>query len=145
MMVHLVAGPSCSGKTTLVEKRSLPGDKVIDFDRIIEELGGSYSYRPVDMVMTARDLWLKRVQARTIGDKWVIWSAPKAQTRAMFRDDHDAQVTVVLTPMAVCLERAELLRPRSWQQFIRRWFEDYEPSRSGQEETLDGSALGDAS
>lgn len=125
----LVAGPPCGGKTTYVSHLARPGETVLDFDDLIEGLGGKRYLADAAMVQQANSLWKDRL----FDSDWVIWTAPRRQDRGRFRSQFGTGVIVVLASEAVCLERAAAERPSRWQQLVRDWFRLWEPSRSGQE------------
>ena len=127
--MRLVAGPPCGGKTTYVRTHAESGERIVDFDDIIEGLGFErYSASPL-VIEQARLIWMGAIP----GADWVIWTAPQRRQRGRLRSMHQADVIVVMAPMDVCLERARAERPTSWQQGIRSWFAEWEPSRSGRE------------
>lgn len=127
--MFLVAGPPCGGKTTYVEQHRRPGQVVLDFDDLIEELGGVRYEAPSPLVRQAHDLWMARVGRAD----WVIHLAPTRVQRGRLRSMLQAEVVVVMATMQVCLDRASASRPPTWERQIRRWFMDFEPSRSGKE------------
>ena len=125
----LVAGPPCGGKTTYVREHMRPGQRVVDWDDIIEELGGT-RYEPTPgVVARAHHVWRDRIP----GADWMVWLAPKRATRGSFRQRYNARVVVVMAPMAICLERAAKERPPIWQANILQWFSEWTPSSSGRE------------
>ena len=135
MNKRLVAGPPCGGKTTFVKVRALPHESVLDFDDIVERLTGDrYAEQAPKVLAEARRQWKAALPAAD----WVVWTAPRRVDRGRFRSQFNAQVYVVMAPLGVCLERAKRERPPPWEDLIRRWFADWEPSRSGQETIVNG-------
>jgi hypothetical protein len=123
----LVAGPPCGGKTTYVAEHAAPGQSVVDFDAIVEGLGGVRYQATPEIAVQAQRIWTASLPA-----PWVIWCAPRRRDRGRFRSQYQAQVIVVMASLAECLKRAED-RPPIWQEHIRAWFAAWEPSRGGNE------------
>lgn len=135
----LVAGPPCGGKSSYVRSHAEPGERVLDFDDIVEELTGArYGERSEETVAAARRIWMERLPR----SDWVVWLAPRRSQRARFRREFGAQLVVVTAPMSVCLERAEAERPASWLPVVRRWFRDFEPWPGRELVVLTGGAKG---
>lgn len=129
----LVAGPPCGGKTTYVSENAGPTDVVLDFDDIIERITGDRYSRDTNAISQARTEWADRIPTAD----WVIWTAPHRAQRGRFRSQWSASVIVVTASLDECLRRATDARPPSWQAMVRRWFSDWEPSRSGREQIID--------
>lgn len=127
----LIAGPPCGGKSTYARKHAKAGQAILDFDDIVEEISGDRYNRSPDVVAAARKEWGLRLPS----SDWVIWSAPRQRDRGNFRNQFDATVLVVWATEGECLLRAAA-RPPSWQPAIRRWFMQWEPSRSGREQLI---------
>jgi hypothetical protein len=127
-MTVLVAGPPCGGKTTFVADRARRGERVVDFDDIVEGLGGARYQADPAMAAAAGRIWVASLPA-----DWVVWCAPRRRDRGRFREQHQAQVVVVMASLEECLRRADADRPPPWQAAIRAWFAAWEPSRSGRE------------
>jgi predicted kinase len=126
-----VAGPPCGGKTTYARAQLQAGESLLDFDDIVEELG-SERYAGAVVGAQAYRLWLDRLPSSDV----VVWTAPKRTQRGRFRSEFGAQVVVLLPSMDECLRRARAQRPASWQAEIRRWYLEWEPSRSGRETVI---------
>jgi hypothetical protein len=124
----LVAGPPASGKTTFAREHAEAGETVVDFDDIVESLGGVRYQATPEIAFQAQRIWTASLPA-----PWVIWCAPRRRDRGRFRSQYQAQVIVVLASMQTCLDRAEVERPEHWQEAIRAWFAAWEPSRGGNE------------
>ncbi len=128
----LVAGPPCAGKTTFVRMRASTSANVLDFDDIVEQLGYPRYGAPGSARARARGIWSAQLP---LAD-WVIWTAPRRADRGRLRGQFGAHVIVLLTPLEECLRRAGRERPPSWQWAIKRWFVDFQPSRSSDEEII---------
>lgn len=111
--------------------RPVATDVVLDFDDLVEQLAGDRYDRTPEVLDQARAEWSTRLPAAD----WVIWTAPCRRGR--FRSQWNAQVIVVTASMDECLRRASVHRPHAWQAMVRRWFVEWEPSRSGSEQTID--------
>lgn len=125
-MRTLVAGPPCGGKSTYVAEHASPGQTVVDFDAIVEELGYERYLAPHHAQAKAYELWLQRADRA----EWLVWTAPKRWQRGRYRGKGGRSIVVLATEQE-CLRRAAESRPEPWQALIRQWFRDYEPSRSG--------------
>lgn len=122
-MKRLIAGPPCGGKSTYVLDQAEPADVVLDFDDIVEELGGDRYSLDARVRQQAQLEFRRRLPAA----HWVIWTAPRRAQRARFQSQWNAAVVVVMADPAECLRRAELARPPQWQQLVRRWFAEWQP------------------
>lgn len=137
MGIVLVAGPPCAGKSTFAREHMAPGDSILDFDDLTEELGATRYQASEPQREEAGRLWKARLSAyRDPGTLWVIWTAPRRAQRGRFRSMYHARVVVVAPPISVCLERAKAERPPDWPDAIARWFRQWEPSRSGRETVI---------
>lgn len=137
MSVVLVAGPPCSGKSTYVRDHAGPDDAVIEFERYVETAsptGDRYDVSPAVRAEAARR-WHAEIKdvADAPGRTWVIWAAPRRADRGRFRAQFNAEVIVMMASPATCMERVRQQRPPAWAGYVRRWFEDFEPSKSGRE------------
>ena len=133
----LVAGPPCGGKTTYVKQHARPTDRVVDWDDIIEELGGT-RYQPTpEIEAQAHHLWRQRLPSAD----YMIWRCPNRVTRGRFRARYNARVVVVMASMRVCLDRAKAQRPPIWQANVRQWFAEWQPSSSGREVIIDTGVI----
>ncbi|MFI6609291.1 AAA family ATPase [Streptomyces sp. NPDC050507] len=129
MTITLVAGPPCAGKNRYVAEHKRPGDLVVDFDALIQALGGAGDHDQPDALKRytyeARDAVVSRLMARRDVDAWVILSAPDKRARETYMR-RSCRTVLVLASEAVCLERARAERPPEWQDYVRNWFTRYE-------------------
>lgn len=129
-MATLVTGAPCSGKNTYVSRCKQPGDLVIDFDALIMALGGDVSHNHPQLLkgyaFEARDAVIRRYIARRDTDIWVIGTAPRRRDRDKFIR-RGFRVVTMEADMATCLQRARDERPVEWQEYVRRYFKQYEP------------------
>lgn len=132
MAVHLIAGPPCSGKTTLARQRARPGDLVLDFDAICTELDGipGWAHTPAirrraDLVMHQRMRMLPHHQ----GDAYVIRCAANPRLRSHLARMLGAVVWVVDPGQAECVRRARAdRRPPGTEAAIARWYIRFRPA-----------------
>lgn len=124
--VTLVTGPPCSGKSTYVSDRALPGHVVIDFDRIAQAMGSPDTHdHPANLrsvVLATMDAALARAM-RDPGCPvvWLVKCNPTTQDRARAT----RVVSLAATP-AGCHDRARQAgRPDRWHQLIDQWFTDH--------------------
>nr|WP_062336168.1 hypothetical protein [Herbidospora sakaeratensis] len=135
LVVTLVAGPPCAGKSAYVRANALPSDLVVDYDALAQALqvpGRELyqhlaSHRPI--VTEARDAVLDRLVLGNHDVKrvWVLATAATKADRDRYRRRYAARVVMVLAPEEVCLRRAMGERPEAWWGYVRSWFAAYEP------------------
>ncbi len=104
MPYTIVIGPPCAGKTTYVREHMQPGDAVIDFDVIAQELGSPVEHDHADEMLSQIEA---ERQARIANldpnqHAWIILTYTH-QARAL---GLVGRITVVNTPVDVCLTRA---------------------------------------
>lgn len=131
-MIYLVAGPPCSGKTTLARKLAKPEDQVLDFDAICTELDGqqgwTHSKQARERAAELLDQRIARLpQAR--GDAYLIRCAPSPRERTALARQLHAEVWLLNPGMHECMRRAVLARrPPRTARAIREWYIAYRPS-----------------
>lgn len=145
MILTVVTGPPCSGKTTYVERRRRAGDIVVDLDAIAVALG--YSFDHVDWTDDPRSpvvdlaLDVHRVLVGALLNRepfvklppstravWVIDSDPIAWRLAKYRA-RGAEVVELDPGRASCRARAvEDRRPASTFEQIDAWYADRAPA-----------------
>ena len=129
----LIYGSPCSGKSNCVTKHAKSDDVIIDIDRLhmaisplpLHERNDNLTavvYAMQDAISThiARGLWHG-------GDVWVITCAAKRSQRQRWRRELGAEPRLIKADRSTCLARAKRERPTVWQEYIDRWFYDYEP------------------
>lgn len=131
-MIHLVCGPPCAGKTTLVHRLAHPGDTILDFDAICAELDGNpgWDHTPAVRHRAHVELEHRIAQMGTPGDAWLIRSLPDASHREHLAHHLRATVYLLDPGRDVCLRRARHdHRPTSTVHGIHHWYAVYRPSR----------------
>jgi len=133
MTATLITGSPCSGKNTYVSQHARPGDLIVDYDAIMMALSGHDSHQHSaalkGYVYDARDAVIKRWMRKRDIPIWVINSAPKRSLREHYRRQGFTVVTMDAS-LETCLSRARAERPRTWQDYVRRYFREYEPDVS---------------
>lgn len=125
-VLHIVIGPPCSGKTTLVDNSRSPADVVIDLDALAHALGYEADHGASGTVyhvaQAARTAAIKEALYRS-GTTWIIHTAPSDEQLEQYRQR--GAVFHVLSPgMDVCLDRARAdNRPNGTARAIREWYE----------------------
>lgn len=135
LLVTLVAGPPCAGKSAYIREHALPSDLVVDYDALslALQVPGRELYQHVashrPMVTEARDAVLDRLVLGNHDVKrvWIVATAAKKADRTRYRRRYGARVVVVLASEEVCLRRAMGERPEAWWGHVRSWFTAYEP------------------
>lgn len=111
--VSLICGAPGSGKTTLANERSMPGDIVLDLDVIAAELSGLPLYRAgsewLNRALLARNRTLERLaNVRTGGRLYFIVGAPTSDERQWWVDRLGADEVLLLAPgQATCVARVK--------------------------------------
>lgn len=128
--MRVVVGPPGAGKSTYVRQAMKYGEMVVDVDELFRAL----TMRPmwekppqlISAVLTVRDYLIDSFEPA-----WVISSNATRDYREKMREAYGAEVIVLETPAAVCLERiAADGRPDAgnmWEELVTRWWEAYEP------------------
>ncbi|UUV34392.1 ATP-binding protein [Amycolatopsis roodepoortensis] len=130
--VVLIAGPQCSGKSTLATNLAAerPGI-VLDLDVIARGLGSTRGWLHDEPVMARAEAIyqgeLGRIVAAHDVVAYVVRSAPAARARADLAARLRADVVYVLDPgMGECLRRATVDgRPAGTHAGIRQWYRRY--------------------
>jgi predicted kinase len=130
--IYLLAGPPCSGKSTLAGKLAKPGDPILDFDTICAELDGRPGWdhnratqRRAEALMARR----MRQLHHHAGDAYVIRCAPDRIQRAHLARQLQATVWVLNPGKDTCLRRARAdRRPASTVSGIAYWYRTYRPA-----------------
>lgn len=140
MIVRLVAGPPCAGKSRYVEERQQPGDVVWDQDKVLQVIAGQHGHelgtQYVALAMALRNALLDAVQRMQMDHKfddctaWVVACAPtEGERRDLMQGIHYEEI-VLETELDVCLARLRQQgRPQSaldaaadwWQRYERTW------------------------
>lgn len=125
----LITGAPCSGKNTWVDRCRQPGDLVVDFDALILALGGDESHNhPQELkgyAFEARDAVIRRWAYKRDTDIWVIGTCPKRSDREKFTRQGFRVVTMDADEKT-CMRRARAERPVAWQEYVHRYFQQYE-------------------
>jgi predicted kinase len=125
----LITGSPCSGKNTYVDQHRHPGDLVVDYDAIMTALTGNPDHQHDESlkryVYEARDAVVKTWMKRRDCAVWVINSAPKRSLRDHYRNQ-GFEVVTMPAGMETCLSRARAERPAAWQEYVRRYFREYQ-------------------
>jgi hypothetical protein len=124
VMLTIVTGPPCAGKTTHVRQHALPGDIVIDFDALAVALGSPVSHGHGDQLCAvAREARNAAINAAICqhhrGHRvWIIDTAPSAIRLKWYRSEGGR-------PVKLMADRSELHRradadgrPPSWHTQI---------------------------
>lgn len=123
----IVTGPPCAGKTTYVTDRAAPGDTIIDFDLIAQELGSPVTHgHAFKHKVGAWDAFERLVDTKFEGTTWVVKCAPTQAERDALVARTGGKLIVLDTPPEVCKERAKATgRPDEWPDLIDEWWETH--------------------
>lgn len=137
----MICGPPCSGKTTLAEHLANPGDVVLDFDAVAQELGSPRRWLHDQPYAEQAERVMRQVMARLPGSApgtaYVLRALPQGQHRAITSKTIKAEVCWVLDPgEAECVRRALAEdRPEGTTAFIADWYDQYRPWSGDREPT----------
>lgn len=132
MQIHVVVGPPCSGKSTLVEERRADHDIRLDYDALAEALGCRVPHDPPPGITSAAFAARKAVESRVLEkrgfdddpDVWVIRSILTDETAQRYADA-GAKFYLVDPGKEECLRRAESdKRPQRSFDVIETWYKE---------------------
>lgn len=136
--VYYVWGAPLSGKSTYVRNAMLPGDLVLDIDRLWEALSGMPRYsKPSAIkpsVFAARDAVFETIRTRAGSwqNAWVIEGGAREGDRRRRMDALGAEGIFIPSDLETSLQRLSVASDARkeaglWEGYIRKWFDDYQP------------------
>jgi hypothetical protein len=125
--VLIIAGPPCSGKTTLAQQLAGPGDVVLDRDDMARRLGSPRGWLHEYRYGRAAEEWMQRELRRlawgVAGSAYVIRCLPRERDRIALAERLNATVRLLDPGMNECIRRAIADgRPAGTVEGIRRWY-----------------------
>jgi predicted kinase len=131
MRIVVLAGPPCSGKTTLARTVAQPGDVVLDYDDIARALGSPVEWNhPEPWRTRAEHAMQARMRAASAdwrpGTAWVIRTAPRPRQRERLAGQYRAIVYLLNPGEQECRRRAAD-RPSGTARSIGQWYHRYRP------------------
>jgi AAA domain len=133
LVLTVVTGPPCSGKTTYVRQHARPGDIIVDFDAIAQALGSPVSHGHDEQLreVTAA-AWAGAVRGaitqRQAGRRaWIVDARPKPYRSERYRQA-GARIVHLEAEAAELHRRADAAgRPAVWHQRIDEFVADHDP------------------
>ena len=133
MLVVVLCGPPCSGKTALVHHIAHLGDVVLDYDTIARALGSPALWLHPEpwRSMAEQELQAQLAAAHTLvgpGTAWLLRTAPRPSSRADLASVWQADVWVLDPGERECRRRARMDgRPVGTGSHIGEWYHRYRP------------------
>ena len=147
MVINVVTGAPCVGKSTYIAKHAKENDVVVDFDRIAAALcfRKSHDFPPLAgdvaqvLFMTAIDACAMRKDAGADGDVWIEFAWVGDRERLVFKS-LGAVWHNLEAPKKTCLERAERdRRPARSVNGIHSYFQYHrDPGEDDEQEARNG-------
>lgn len=128
-MKTIIIGAPCAGKTTYARQNRKVGDPLIDFDRLVEAVGGTAHAQGQDDIRRVAEAMRKAGQGRGFADDidadvWAIHTRP---SNGALADMAERGIRIIcLDPgKDICLERAvKEARSKSSIEAIKAWYEN---------------------
>lgn len=127
MLIHVITGPPCAGKSTYVREHAAPGDVRVDFDALAQALGSDQPHDAPDDVRSAAFAARSAVVALALSgdakaDYWVIHTSPTAEQAAAY-EASGAEFVALDPGVDECLRRAvDDGRPARTVDAIHAWY-----------------------
>lgn len=123
----LIAGPPCSGKTTLALQLARPGELVLDRDRIARRLGSDRTHMHAAAITRQADLAMRTALARLARaprvSAIVVKALPRPDQRETLARRLGTELRLLDPGIDECLRRARAdRRPPGTYSAIRRWY-----------------------
>lgn len=131
--VVILAGPPCSGKTTMARRLAQPGDLVLDRDELAQRLGSprrwmhEYRYGVAAEQLMQREI--RRLAWGIAGNAYVVRCLARGAERRELAALLQAEIRLLDPGEDECVRRAVAgRRPHGTIEGIRRWYRQYRTS-----------------
>lgn len=137
--VYIICGPPMSGKTTYVQAHMLPGDIVMDMDRLYEAISFLDRYNKPEClkynVFHIRNCILDQIKNRygKYNTAWIIGGYARKVERERLAYETGADIIVMNTKKEECIQRLENCgdyrgqHKDQYKGYIEKWFEEFVP------------------
>ena len=134
--VYIVYGPPLSGKNHIVNRRSWPGDIIVDMDSLFEAISGlpiyEKPYTLLQNVLGVQSLLIEQIQTRygRWDNAWIIGGYAEKYKREKLARDIGAEVIYTNVSRETCIERLyndpeRKKRGEEWEGYINKWFDTH--------------------
>jgi hypothetical protein len=127
MIVNIIVGPPCAGKSTHVIESSDIGDVIIDLDSLAVSLGSQDTHQSEgcirEMALMLRDQAITKILEGIDCDSWIIHTNPSSEKIDKYIEA-GAMFTVLDPGEQECKDRAKSDgRPKGTDEAIEKWYE----------------------
>jgi hypothetical protein len=124
LVITVVTGPPCSGKSTYVRTNAKPGDVIIDFDALAQALGSpnphDHSPQVRNVTIRMRRTAIEAALSQRGVDVWIVDCNISPERMGAYRRA-GARIQTMQVDGAELHRRASRERPSLWHRLIDEW------------------------